>query len=418
MLIELEISSKDESFPWFLYWMTTHQRAQLPGSSLHVADKRNKKYGIMESFMNQIKPRTHFLSLSTQKVQHPNGSIETRFLFLPGLGRHLLRYKNAFFLVNRVRETKSMDLQTGTPWETITLTTLYFNRHVFEDVFAETSRLARQATEGKTILYTPRTASWERFGEPRTKRPLDSVILDKGIKERIVTDIRRFQSSEKWYQNRGIPYRRGYLLHGLPGSGKSSFIQALAGELDYNIAILNLAERGMTDDRLNHLLSIVPQRTLVLLEDADAGFDSNRRQTDTQVYSGSNLTFAGLLNALDGVASAEERIIFLTTNHIERLDSALIRPGRVDMTVRLGEVTRWQAERLWRRFYGDLDGNGALEARFLEQLEQLGCIERSNGEKKHPERTTTAAALQGLFLYNMDDPEGAIAMVQDRTIVT
>lgn len=70
----------------------------------------------------------------------------------------------------------------------------------------------------------------------------------------------------------GIPYRRGYLLHGPPGSGKTSFIQALAGELDYNICILNLSERGLTDDRLHLVLSVIPERCIMVLEDIDAAF--------------------------------------------------------------------------------------------------------------------------------------------------
>ena len=362
--------------------------------------------------MRRFTPGTHHLSIDTQKIQHPNGSVQTRFFLIPGPGRHVLRYKNAFLMVNRVRETKSMDLQRGAPWETITLTTLYSNRHIFEDLFAEAHQLAQQSTEGKTIVYTARTASWEKFGEPRRKRPLESVILDKGVKERIVEDVRDFLGSGRWYYDRGIPYRRGYLLHGPPGTGKSSFIQALAGELDYNIAILNLSERGMTDDRLSYLLTIIPQRTLVLLEDADAAFTTRRTQMDVHGYQGANVTFSGLLNALDGVASAEERVIFLTTNHVERLDSALVRPGRVDMTIRLGELTRWQTERLWDRFYGEQDERGELRDRFMGRLENLGVVETANGEKRYPERSTSPAALQGLFLYNKGDPQGAISMTQ------
>jgi chaperone BCS1 len=79
----------------------------------------------------------------------------------------------------------------------------------------------------------------------------------------------------------GIPYRRGYLLYGPPGSGKSSFIQALAGELGYNICLLNLSEPGLTDDRLNHLLGNTPERSILLLEDVDAAFNQ-RIQTDKQ----------------------------------------------------------------------------------------------------------------------------------------
>jgi chaperone BCS1 len=71
----------------------------------------------------------------------------------------------------------------------------------------------------------------------------------------------------------GIPYRRGYLLHGPPGSGKTSFIQALAGSLSYDICVLNLSERGLTDDKLFHLLSNVPERSFILMEDVDAAFN-------------------------------------------------------------------------------------------------------------------------------------------------
>ena len=79
--------------------------------------------------------------------------------------------------------------------------------------------------------------------------------------------------------NIGVPYRRGYLLHGPPGSGKTSYIQALAATVGYNVCILNLSERGLSDDKLNHLLSNVPERNVVLIEDVDAAF-SKRVQTN------------------------------------------------------------------------------------------------------------------------------------------
>lgn len=409
LLVDCEINIKDSTYPSFLYWMTKHQQGQLSKSkSLNPGNAG--KGGIVDSMLRRFHPRTHHLSIETTKIEHPNGSIQTEFFLIPGPGRHILRYKNAFLMVNRVRENRSLDRTTGKPWETVTLTTLYSNRHIFEDLFLEAHRLVQQSTEGKTIVYTSQTASWAPFGEPRRKRPLESVILDKGIQERIVSDVKDFLRSGKWYYDRGIPYRRGYLLHGPPGSGKSSFVQALAGELDYSIAMLNLSERGLTDDRLNTLLSVVPKRTIVLLEDADASFGNRRTQTDADGYRGANVTFSGLLNALDGVASAEERVLFLTTNHVDRLDSALIRPGRVDMAVRLDEVTRWQAGQLWDRFYGELDKQGAMKAQFLGRLDQLGVIEADDGSRRYPGRSTSAAAVQGLFLYNKDDMGGALAM--------
>jgi chaperone BCS1 len=268
-----------------------------------------------------------------------------------------------------------------------------------------------KAIEGKTVIYNARGVTWEKFGKPRQKRPLDSVILEKGVKERIVADIKDFIGSAKWYADRGVPYRRGYLLYGPPGTGKSSFIQALAGHLDYGIAIMNLSERGLTDDRLNHLLTLVPQRTLVLLEDVDAAYNNRRQKVEADGYAGANVTFSGLLNALDGVASAEERILFLTTNHIELLDEALVRPGRVDMTVRLGNATAYQISALWDRFYGDpSETDEAAKVKkdlFMKRLVECGVL--ASLEDRTVSSTSTAA-LQGLFLYNKGNPERAIEM--------
>lgn len=411
LLVDVEINIKDDSYPWFLRWMTLQQRAQLTQNAKVSRSTPNEateaKVSIVESILRRLTPGMRHLSIQTEKIELPNGAIHTQFALIPGPGKHVLRYGKAFILVNRVREAKSRDLQTGNPWETITLTTLYSYRHVFETLFKEAHDMAAKSQEGKTVIYNAGTTEWRRFGQPRRKRPLKSVILDAGVKERIVADVQDFMDSEKWYYDRGIPYRRGYLLHGPPGTGKSSFIQALAGELDYDIAILNLSERGLTDDRLNYLLTVIPARTLVLLEDVDAAFSNRRMQTDSDGYRGANVTFSGLLNALDGVASAEERIIFLTTNHVDRLDEALVRPGRIDMTIRLGEATRYQVEQLWNRFYGELEDSARYQQTFCGTLEHLGLLDDQHSRPGHG---TSTAALQGLFLYNKGNMQGAIAM--------
>jgi chaperone BCS1 len=134
-------------------------------------------------------------------------------------------------------------------------------------------------------------------------------------------------------------------------------VQALASELDYGICILSLGEMGLSDDHLQRLLADAPERTLILLEDIDAGFPSasaedptRRTRGDLSTYN--TLTFSGLLNALDGVAAAEGRIIFMTTNHLAKLDAALIRPGRIDRIEYLGLADRNMLSALWTRFYG------------------------------------------------------------------
>lgn len=385
--------------------MTLHQQQQLVAKN---GSNARAQVGLVESILQKLTPSMRQLSIETNKVTLPNGSLKTQFALVPGPGRHFMRYHNAFIMVNRQRQDNAINMQTGRPWETVTLTTLYSQRHVFESLFREAHEIAAKSHEGKTIIYNSWGADWQKFGNPRRKRPLESVILDAGVKERIVSDVQDFLASSRWYHDAGIPYRRGYLLHGPPGTGKSSFIQALAGHLDYDIAILNLSERGLTDDRLSHLLTKIPPRTLVLLEDVDVAF-SRRTQTAPDGYQGANVTFSGLLNALDGVASAEERIIFLTTNHVDRLDEALVRPGRVDMTVRLGEATRYQVEQLWDRFYGSMDTNGDFKQQFCARLVELGLL---NGDRGQANTAMSTAALQGLFLYNKDNMAGAIKMAQ------
>lgn len=351
--------------------------------------------------------RLHHLSIETSTSTSPSGRAETNFSLVPGHGRHLLQYNNTLISVHRERIGKSFDTH-GQPFETIKLTTLYRDRHIFTDIFQEAHALSAARIEGKTVIYTLQNMTWTPLGEPKRKRPLESVVLAPGTSAGILSDMTSFLAAREWYLDRGIPYRRGYLLHGPPGTGKTSFVQALAGHLDFSIAMLSLSQTGLHDDLLNRLLLNLPPKTIVLLEDADAAF-VNRRARDGDGYSGASVTFSGLLNALDGVASAEERIVFMTTNHVERLDAALIRPGRVDVSVRLGEADEVQIGDMWDRFYGGetgsetevSDGDGD-KAKFLSRARDCGLVGR-----------VSTAELQGLFLVNKDDPKGAIETVGD-----
>jgi chaperone BCS1 len=303
-------------------------------------------------------------------------------------------------------------MNTGEPHEIVQLTTLWAHRQIFDEVLTEARALAEKAHEGKTVVYSARGLEWAPLGDPRKKRPLGSVVLDEGVKERIVADVEDFLARQQWYVDRGIPYRRGYLLYGPPGTGKSSFIQALAGELNYSVAMINLSEMGMTDDKLAYLLTKLPKRSILLLEDADAAF-VNRRQRDADGYSGATVTFSGLLNALDGVAAGEERIAFLTTNHVNRLDPALKRPGRVDVMERIGEATTYQATQMWDRFYGDVDADHKGREMFLAKLQGLGLLRGRDEDAVGERRCTSPAAIQGLFLMNKEDMMGAIEMAEE-----
>lgn len=365
LLVDLEIPSKDKSYLWFLEWMAQHRQR----SSRHLA-------------------------VETNYIQHDNGAVSTKFSLVPGPGKHLIRYKGAFMLVDRERSGRLLDMTSGAPFETVTLTTLYRDRALFHNLLLEAKEMALKVQEGKTVLFTSWGPEWRPFGQPRKKRMLGSVILDEGLAENILEDLKDFMNSGLWYHQRGIPYRRGYLLYGPPGSGKTSFIQALAGELDYNICLLNISEKNLTDDRLNHLMNHIPERSILLLEDVDAAFNKRKQTDDTGYVSG--VTFSGLLNALDGVASAEECITFMTTNHPEKLDYALLRPGRVDYKAYIGNATDNQVRRMFLRFYED---EYELCDQFMKKYKQM-----ITGE-------VSTAQLQGLFVFNKRNPGGAIDMI-------
>ncbi|XP_067014487.1 mitochondrial chaperone BCS1 [Anabrus simplex] len=364
-MITLEVPCRDKSYQWLLQWIT------LKGAR-----------------------KTQHLSVETSFEQKDTGHIKTKYDFIPSIGTHFFRYGGNWIKVERTREQHTLDLHAGIPWETVTLTSFGRDRQLYFNILEEARQMALKEHEGKTIMYTAMGPEWRQFGHPRKRRPITSVVLDVGVAERILGDIKEFITNPSWYSDRGIPYRRGYLLYGPPGCGKSSFITALAGELEFGICVLNLSERGLTDDRLNHLLSVAPQQSIILLEDIDAAFASREESSLSKAaYEGLNrVTFSGLLNCLDGVASTEARILFMTTNYLERLDPALIRPGRVDVKEYIGYCTRHQLEVMYLRFYRGEQAAGNA-ATFAEAV------------IKH-NRPVSPAQIQGYFMfYKQEGPE-------------
>ena len=105
--------------------------------------------------------------------------------------------------MQRQRNTRMVDIKKGSPWESVTLTTLSRDRDVFSELLNEARQMAIDSQEGKTVVYTCWGLEWRQFGQPRRKRTLSSVILDRGVKERIVSDVKDFLGSSQYYYERG-----------------------------------------------------------------------------------------------------------------------------------------------------------------------------------------------------------------------
>jgi len=204
------------------------------------------------------------------------------------------------------------------------------------------------------------------------KRSLDSVILPADKMKQVVADVRRFLApdTQAWYLKHCIPYKRAFLLHGPPGCGKSSLVRAVASHFDCSVCMASLADKELEDNDLRAAMSSLPKRSIVAFEDVDALFDHHRQQSQGTA----RVTFSGFLNALDGVSDPHGTIIFFTTNHISRLDPALIRPGRCDVQVEISHASDEQISRCFERFYP-----AAEEA---DCAAFLGAVRSSKGGKR------------------------------------
>nr|POE72894.1 putative mitochondrial chaperone bcs1-b [Quercus suber] len=378
--------------------------------------------------------------------------------------------------------------------------------------------------------------AWSRTTS-RPSRPMETVILDTEQKNMIINDMNEYlhPASTKWYATRGIPYRRGYLFHGPPGTGKTSLSFALAGIFGLEIYAISLQEPSLTEGELMQLFNGLPRRCIVLLEDVDAaglvrdGSSDNHSGTKklkdkknknegsndpakpkdgqqdkdkpavskpndeytlkdlakelralsgsaggggsggsgprhrnanannakdnssnpTNSGDGKGISLSGLLNAIDGVATHEGRVLIMTSNHPEKLDPALIRPGRVDRKIGFRLAMKTQIHELFVRMYEVDAEHGAFQnvssglasppgprktksgpgqnSRFVkspylavDETDELTNLSRDELEKlaaafaaEVDDDTFTPAEIQGLLMRYKKEPRKVVGIVKE-----
>lgn len=272
-----------------------------------------------------------------------------------GRGLHLLSYGGAWIFVYRdVKETGDIGSLIGAATtQRLFLISLGRSQVALRRLIDEAK--AEYFGDGlvKIFIYDGGWLCVDR----RPPRPLETVFLPAEQKRRIIDDLRAFTEARDLYRRRGAPWRRGYLLCGPPGTGKTTIIFAAAGALGRPIYAISL-DSIKSDNELITAINSVVGDAIVVIEDIDAARMTRNREDlraaeDKAAAAGlgglakpetqSGVTLSGLLNAIDGLAAREGRILFATTNHPERLDPALLRPGRFDLRQEIEPLGRRDA---------------------------------------------------------------------------
>jgi chaperone BCS1 len=398
-------SEEDFPFDWLMHWLSKQpawgRSREFETTTRTTTAGRSKTAEVYDEDDNE-----------DEDDELAPGKQKLKVVFRPTFDTtHSIWYKGHWLRVKRSKKTDGSDV------EVLSISVVARNNSILKQLVLQAKKEYETDAEHRVNIYFADSHGSWRWTDSRHKRPMSSIVLNRGVKEMLLADARDFLKSEKWYADRGIPFRRGYLLYGVPGSGKTSLIHALAGELSLDIYVVSLSASWINDATLTTLMGRVPARCIVLLEDLDAAFtrsvsreddakdskkdskDSSSRNRDRDFTPSSflsardsdrlsdcnTLSLSGLLNSLDGVAAAEGRILFATTNHLEKLDPALSRPGRLDVWLEFKNASCWQAEQLFRNFFPssediEAEGDGPPEgARPPTEEEELAMLAKEQG---------------------------------------
>ncbi|KAF7985177.1 hypothetical protein HWV62_7770 [Athelia sp. TMB] len=359
--ITAQFKEEDCSYDWMMVWL-----AKQPGwKKAREVEISTSNFGLNSSAI--IVPGEDSSAITSQSSR--------KLAYLPSLSTtYSIWHKSRWIQISR---TQGQPGFYGHAENTLQISIMTRDHGFLNSLLLEAKREYLAAEEHNiSIFISDSTNNWRHVAS-RPKRPLKSIVLDPGIKDLLIDDAKDFLSSKTWYADRGIPFRRGYLLYGAPGSGKTSMIHSLAGELGLDVYVISLSRAGLDDSALAELISDLPERCIALMEDIDAAFSADggleRRdlsstgpaatgaQAQTQPppppptsgprSTASRITLSGLLNAIDGIGAHDGRLLYATTNKYEALDQALSRPGRMDLHVEFKLASLWQASEMFKCFY-------------------------------------------------------------------
>lgn len=310
--VTLTVNNDDPCFDWINEWLAAHSYA-----------KRARK-------------------LKVESGREPDAA----WTISPGYGTHWF-WDNGLVIVTRT----AIESKTSISWqrqESFTIRTLGRSQEKVRRLINYASFVQKRTEAVGIRMWLG--GSWQRL-QGRGKRSLKTLYMPPDVKREMVECARWFFDEQSWFTDRGIPYRQGFMLYGPPGTGKTTAVIALASEFGKPIYILNLATIK-DDNELMLALSLVPQGAIVLIEDIDAAKATEIRTEDSEkITVDKGITLSGLLNAIDGVAAPEGRLLIMTTNHPDKVDPAVTRSARIDKHFYFGPLPRACVFEMAERFF-------------------------------------------------------------------
>lgn len=222
---------------------------------------------------------------------------------------------------------------------------------IINDFLIETKKKFKEiskfkSSDGNILVYALDGGWWDTIQEINP-RELNSIILDEDVEKKIKRVLDNYTNPVKKdkFKELGIRNKLNIVLEGLPGTGKSSLCTAIATSLKKNIATIDFNQDDLSDVKFIRSLRKFPENSICLLEDFDALF-INREKTDN-----SKVSFSCLLNFLDGSFTQEDSVTVITTNHIQKIDKAILRPMRTDNIFTFGFCSKYQCKKMFEKLF-------------------------------------------------------------------
>ena len=277
-------------------------------------------YLLQSEFLKFINKYSKNVSTYTVDLENDN-----KIVLCPYIGSYIVEYEDNIYNIKCEEEGKP----TGeVPKYYIRLTIEHEDNVILYKFVEKVFQFDADVDLRKIKICTSKSKGYWDSNNKIYTQSIDNLFIPIEMKKKINNTIDKFISNKQRYIDFGRTHKLGFLLTGVPGSGKTSLVKAIAQKYNKKLYILNFT-KSLTDESLIELFQDITKNSILLIEDIDAYFIDREASKDI------NISFSSLINCLDGaLCTCDGLLIFLTANNPERLDPALIRPGRVDMIIK------------------------------------------------------------------------------------